>query len=290
MNPLRFLSLLLFVAIVSAQTPPSAEVKQLTARQVIDRITKETGATPPANTVDTIKEGDPDTPVTGIATTFLATLDVLQRAAASGKNLIIAHEPTFYNHLDRTAQFESDAVYQAKRDFIRKHGLVVWRFHDLWHMRKPDGVLAGMEQALGWDQNANSQEPHLITLGPTTLWELAADIRNRLRIRTLRFVGDPQTKLTKVALLPGAAGSQRQIALLQRDDVEVLVIGETPEWETVEYVRDATTLGKHKSLIIMGHAVSEEAGMKECERWLKTFLSGIPIEFIPAGEPFSTPK
>jgi len=39
--------------------------------------------------------------VTGIAVTMMATLDVLQRAAANGQNLIITHEPTFYDHLDR---------------------------------------------------------------------------------------------------------------------------------------------------------------------------------------------
>jgi hypothetical protein len=30
-----------------------------------------------------------------------ATFDVLQRAAASGANLIVSHEPTFYGHLDQ---------------------------------------------------------------------------------------------------------------------------------------------------------------------------------------------
>ena len=51
-------------------------------------------------TVDTFKAGDPDTPVTGIAVTMMATLDVLQRAAANHQNLIITHEPTFFSHQD----------------------------------------------------------------------------------------------------------------------------------------------------------------------------------------------
>ncbi len=51
-------------------------------------------------TVDTFKAGDPDSRVNGIAVTMMATLDVLQRAAAHGDNLIITHEPTFFDHLD----------------------------------------------------------------------------------------------------------------------------------------------------------------------------------------------
>src|SRR4051794_16001717 len=72
----------------------------LTARAVIERIQKQVGVPWRAQTVDTIKAGSPETPVTGIATTFMATFDVLQRAAAAGKNLVITHEPTFYSHED----------------------------------------------------------------------------------------------------------------------------------------------------------------------------------------------
>src|SRR5437764_10306763 len=78
--------------------PPQA----LTAAVIIERIQKHVGVPWRAATVDTIKAGAPDTPVAGIATTFMATFDVLQRAAASRKNLVITHEPTFYNHEDQT--------------------------------------------------------------------------------------------------------------------------------------------------------------------------------------------
>ena len=62
---------------------------------------------------------------------MMATLDVLERAAASHKNLIITHEPTFYNHLDTTDNLkaQNDPVLAAKQEFIAKHDLVIWRFH-----------------------------------------------------------------------------------------------------------------------------------------------------------------
>jgi len=84
---------------------------------------------------------------------MMATLDVLQRAAAKGANLVITHEPTFYNHLDRPEGMdENDAVWKEKREFIEKNGLVVWRFHDHWHLRTPDGILAGVVKSLGWEK------------------------------------------------------------------------------------------------------------------------------------------
>ena len=88
---------------------------------MIERIQKNVGVPWRSQTVDTFKAGDPDTPVTGVATTMMATFDVLERAAASGNNLIITHEPTFYGHLDQTADLakENDAVLAA----IQKAGI-----------------------------------------------------------------------------------------------------------------------------------------------------------------------
>jgi putative NIF3 family GTP cyclohydrolase 1 type 2 len=269
-----------------------AQTERLTARDVIERIQKNVGVPWRTETVDTFKAGNPDIPVTGIAVTMMATLDVLERAAASGKNLIITHEPTFYNHLDTTDKLkeQNDAVLAAKQEFIKKHGLVIWRFHDHWHARKPDGILLGMTHALGWEKFQSPTFEHLFVLPETTLDNMAEYIKTRLGIRALRVVGDPDMKLTKVAFLPGAAGSAKQIELLERDDVEVLLIGETPEWETVEYVADAVTEHKRKGLVILGHIPSEQAGMEECARWLKTFITEVPIEFLPASEPFWLPS
>jgi putative NIF3 family GTP cyclohydrolase 1 type 2 len=77
--------------------------------------------------------------------------------------------------------------------------------------------------------------------------------------------------------------------LLARTDVDVLIVGETREWELVEYAQDAIAAGKKKALILLGHVASEQAGMKYCAEWLKSFIAEVPIEFIPAAEPFWSP-
>ena len=223
---------------------------------------------------------------------MMATLDVIQRAAASDKNLVITHEPTFYSHLDNTADLEkhNDAVLAEKQAFIRDHHMVVWRFHDHWHRRKPDGIQFGMTHALGWEKFQDPSNAHLFTIPETTLKGLATSVKSKLDIVALRVVGDPNMRLTKVAMLPGAGGSAGQIRMLERDDVEALLIGEVPEWETVEYAADAATERRHKALLLLTHIPSEQAGMEECARWLKTFVSDVPIEFVPARQPFWLPQ
>jgi putative NIF3 family GTP cyclohydrolase 1 type 2 len=263
-----------------------------TGNDIIHRIQAQVAIPWGADTVDTFKAGDPATPVTGIAVTMMATLDVLKRAATENKNLVITHEPTFYNHLDTTSSLAqlNDPVLAEKQRFIQEHHLVVWRFHDYWHQRDPDGILLGTTKALNWESLRDASNPHLFVHAPTTLGELAAELKRKLSINVVRVVGDPAMKVAKIGMLPGAADSLTQMKLLERPDVEVLVIGETREWETVEYVADAATEHKAKALVILGHIPSEQAGMEECARWLKTFISDVPIGFIPALEPFWAPR
>jgi putative NIF3 family GTP cyclohydrolase 1 type 2 len=275
---------------VLSSTPVDAQEKRPTAREVVAAIQEHVGVPWKTETVDTFKAGNPETRVMGVAVTMMATLDVLQRAAAKGQNLIITHEPTFYNHLDRPEGMdESDAVWKEKRAFIEKNGLVIWRLHDHWHRRDPDGILAGMVRALGWEKYESPENPYLFTMPETTLEKLAVDVAKRLETPVLRAVGNPEMKVTKLALSPGAAGFERETHALEMENVEVLLVGETREWETVEYAADAVTEGKRKGLIVIGHVPSEQAGMEECARWLKTFVKDVPIEFVATKQPFWTP-
>ena len=263
--------------------------KHLTAREIVSRIQNHVGVPWQTETVDTFKAGNPDEPITGIAVTMMATMDVLQRAAASGKNFVITHEPTFYNHLDKLdvlPEKDKDPVLAAKLAFIAEHHMVVWRFHDHWHQRTPDGIESGMAHALGLEKQQDPENQYLFAVTETTLESLAADLKKKLDIHVLRVVGDPHLKIKKVGLVPGASGFQKETQALERNDVDVLVTGEPREWETVEYVADAVAQGKRKGLITLSHIPSEQAGMEECTRWLRSFVTEVPIEFVPAKDPF----
>src|ERR1700732_308435 len=184
---LAFLFFLLFF--MNGFSVASAQEHPLTAREVVQRIQEHVGVPWQKETVDTFKAGDPDTKVTGIAVTMMATFDVLQRAAVSGANLIITHEPIFYNHLDNFTEIpqkENDPVLAEKLAFIKEHHLVVWRFHDHWHKRAPDGIEAGMTHALGWEAFQDKQNQYLFKIPETTLDKLASFLTARLELHTMR--------------------------------------------------------------------------------------------------------
>lgn len=249
---------------------------------------------PPPDTVDTLKGGDPSTPVTGIATTFLDTMDVLREAVKRGDNLIISHEPTFYNHRDETAAFKDDPVYKEKLAYIEDHHLVVYRLHDEIHADPAgDHILQGVYEALGWEKYPRRTDmgrlgQYFVTIPPTTLGELVKSLEVKLHAQTMRVEGRTDLKITHVALVPGAGGLQKHVAALNQD-IDVLIAGEASEWETVEYVRDAVAQGRPKAMILLGHEVSEEPGMERCAKELRELFPGMKVDHIVAGQALWSP-
>src|SRR2546428_2532313 len=280
--------LLASMGLAAARIARPQAAQPLTAGQVIDRIKANVGIPWRAQTVDNIIAGAAEMPVKGIATTMMATLDVVRRAAASGKNMVITHESTFFSHQDRTEELLQDPTYQFKLDFLNKNNMVVFHFHDHWHGRRPDGVATGMIRELGWEKNADPQNPpqnlRTFTFPGTPLARFAREMETKLKIRTMRVLGDPELPVKRVIASWGYASNTPGIPFIAQPDVDVLVVGETREWELVEYAQDTRASGKTKGLIVLGHVGSEQAGMKYCAEWLKGFITEVPIYVIATAE------
>ncbi len=245
----------------SARTP-------LTAADVIARIKANVGIPWSDQTVDGIIAGDPMTPVKGIATTMMATFDALKAAVAAGKNMVITHEPTFWSHQDDVSKLQAYPLYLQKLAYIKRNNLVSFHFHDHWHGLKPlDGIAVGMMRHLGWSHYVDAQNPRQFTLPRTTLLDLAREMRTKLGDRTMRVVGDPQLPVARVLASWGYVSPFPGIPQFNGDE-DVFVIGETREWELVEYAQDLIATGKKKGLVIVGHVLSEQWGMKYCAEWL----------------------
>ena len=259
----------------------------LTAGDVVERIKRQVGIAWNADTVDRIVAGSADVRVRGIATTMMATHDVLQRAAAAGCNFVITHEPTFYSHTDELAPFGDDPTLRAKRDFIAAHDMAVFRFHDHWHLMSPDGIGTGMARELGWEANADAAHPGEFVFPEIRLDEFAAAMARRLGARSMRILGDARLPVRRVAARWGYASLLPDLrAIAARPDIDLVIVGETREWELVEYVDDQVALGQGKALIVLNHVASEQGGMKYCAEWLRGFIDEVPVRFVATHEPF----
>jgi putative NIF3 family GTP cyclohydrolase 1 type 2 len=259
----------------------------MTIQQVIDALLADIPGAPFPNTVDTIKAGDPNQPVRGIVTTMFATQAVIAKTIVLGANFIIAHEPTYYNHLDETAWLGNDPVFKAKERILKEHGICVWRFHDGIHEHKPDGIRMGVVQTLGWDAYYDANNPAMMTLPGMPLKEMIAHLKKRLGIEHLKYIGDPGQVCSKIILSPGAAGGKGQIAEIEQYQPDLLICGELNEWETSEYVRDARYIGGKIALVVLGHSVSEEPGLEWLVPVLNQKAPGVKVTHVVTGDAFS---
>jgi putative NIF3 family GTP cyclohydrolase 1 type 2 len=258
-----------------------------TVKQVIDNILKEIPNAPFTTTVDQLRSGSMDQEVTGIVTTMFPTLEVIEKTARAGANFIIAHETPFYNNADETDWLQQDDAYRYKIDLLNKHKIAIWRFHDYWHAHRPDGIVMGNLIKLGWEKYYDAAAPRMITLPkPLSYRSIIKLVKERLNIPSVRFVGKPDQDCRTVYLAFGYMDSKRQIAAIQQSQPDLILSGETREWETVERVRDGLKMGKKTSLLVLSHSVSEEAGMEYAVTWLRPKLPGVTITHIPSNNPF----
>ncbi|NGZ85915.1 Nif3-like dinuclear metal center hexameric protein [Duganella aceris] len=273
------------------------------AAEVVERIRKklaQEGIAWSGGGVDTFKIGDSGAPVTGIVSTFQVTFDVLQRAAAAKKNFIISHERLFWDFIDEVGTLKQDAPYEvagslerdpvfvAKRRFCEDHGLVVWRFHDHWHRHQPDPIFAGLAKKLEWEKYFAPDGPTsydiAYRLPNISLRNLAKHIQEKLGSRDVRVIGDPAILVSHVGVT--AHNLREMHPVLLRTDV--VVVGETEEFDVFQYVRDAISLGmpRPKGLIIISHERFEEAGMELLPAWLAPLVPEVPVEFMSAENPY----
>ncbi|GGF77565.1 Nif3-like dinuclear metal center hexameric protein [Alteromonas lipolytica] len=282
------LSGLLLTAPGLAQASPA-----LTARDIVERIKKacaEQGINWSDKSIDTFKVGNPDTVVTGVISTFSATIDVMRQAVAKGANFIISHEPIFYNHMDDTSALKArqDPVYLAKTGFAEANNLVVWRFHDHFHRLTPEPVTTVLYNRLGWDKFPSQGQGFSRSFEhpEVTLKELADIFARQFPSGSVRFVGDPSQKISRVSLTSHSISGVINTFKLS----DAGVSAEVREWDSVEYTRDANELGLNKGLVLIAHERGEQFGMKYIVPWLSSIVTELPVTFINSQEPFRTIK
>ncbi len=277
----------------------AAQRRQLTAEQVVELVKTNLGI-PWTEGLDGFKAGEPSTVASGVATTAMATLDVLSRAVREKTNLVLSLEPVFFSQTDGMAAASAaagrgmggvspeDPVLVAKKEFIRKNGLVVFRFSDNWRARRPDPFATGLAEAMGWTKYQTGGDPLRYDVPAITIGALAESLASRLKARAgIRVVGDRESRVRRIAILPGVSPLAASLKALP--DSDLVLAGETREWESVEYAQDTVAAGQKKGLIMLGRVLSEEPGMNVCADWLRKLVPDVPVRWLPAGDPYWRP-
>lgn len=245
-----------------------------------------------STTRDKILFGNPDKECTGIAITLWASMEVIQKAADAGANLLICHEALFWNHGDHTdwLQEQKNQAFLKKKQLLESSGIVVWRNHDYIHSGIPvnnqycDGIFYGFAKKMNW-------ESYIVgTCGIPTIFEipevdipiLAKQMMQKLQLNGLRLIGNRNTKVRKVCLclhIWGDAEDNQIIHATDHENYDVLLPGELVDFTVAEYIKDCGLQGMNKAMLIPGHFNIEEPGMEYMLQYVEKAI-GTPISCI----------
>ncbi len=258
---------------------------------IIHGLLREQAAQQPEQTVDKLLYGDAAATVTGIVTAFSASQPVIERALQLGCNLVISHEGVFYSHHDTRYGAVDDPIYAQKLALIQQSGIGIFRCHDYIHRMRPDGITAGLLQALNWQTHVETELPEaaILKLPGKTVREVADHVKRTLQLPYVRVAGDLSSVCRRIGVLVGyRGGGATAIPLFHNERLDLIIAGEGPEWETPEYVQDAVSMGHHRALIMLGHAESEMTGMLRLANLLSARYPELPVHFIANRPVFQT--
>ncbi len=245
------------------------------------------GAHPPERTCDTVKAGDPEKEIHKVAVSMFATVDIVRRVKEWGADMLIVHEPTYYDHMEVINE-ETDVI-RAKRALIEESGIVIYRYHDNMHFRDVDAIAEGEIYYLGLtgklEKTQYSASGLFTSDTPVSALELAEIMKRDLGIAHPRIAGAREAKGTRIAACFGTPNGVME--LLQSDGVDIVLTGEACEWKIAEYARDAAALGMKKSLIVMGHIGSERDGMRLLAEKMKKEYASLETRYFECGEVYT---
>lgn len=260
----------------------------ITVQNVIDKLHRAFG--PYETTVDGIVAGSGHTAVRGIAVSFVASYEAIKEAAALGANLLITHEGAFYRHQEGGRETDDgNRVRLMKESYIQSAGMAIYRYHDHPHRTNPDLISRGLLRALEWERYEHnySDAAVVVTLPEVRrVRDIASHVKSKLHLPYLRAAGSMETACQTIGIAVGyRGGGEVAIPLYEKAEVDLLLAGEGPEWETPEYVRDADAQGIGRSLFVLGHAASEEPGMELLAELIGDLVPGMPVHFVRTPSP-----
>lgn len=253
----------------------------LTPRILIDRLHALWPDLNAEKTVDRVIAGPSDQEVRGIAVCWMPYRKTLREAAERGANLVIAHEPTFYDHWEFRGEPGPEAMQpqiEAKRKEIEELGLTVIRCHDVWDaIQVPDRWAEYLQlgPVVGGDRYAR-----VLQVEPQTAEQIARRIAHRTAESgqsTVGFYGDPARTVNRVAVGTGCYSDPLVLRALGADLV-VAVDDILRSWIAGTWAED-----EGFPIVVVNHGVSENCTKRHLADLVQSWYPELPVFWIPQG-------
>ena len=231
-------------------------------------------------TVDSFKSGRPEVDIQGIAVGWMSYTWALQRAVELGCNIFVTHEPTYYDHLDQNERIFALPGVKEKRQFIEENNLTILRCHDLWDQMPRIGIPDSWGDLLELGPSiAGAGYFRVYEGGGKTALQLARQIAARTRSfgqEAVQLIGPQDRLVTRIAIGTGAITPFLKLIPQYKIDLAICTDDGFTYWRDGAYALDMGL-----PVIVVHHAVSEEAGLLNLANHLASAFPEIPVHHIP---------
>ncbi|MBI2194356.1 MAG: Nif3-like dinuclear metal center hexameric protein [Planctomycetes bacterium] len=228
---------------------------------------------------DGLKLGNPEADVFGVAVTWMATRQIVLDAAQQHLNVIISHEPFFFDPMDDFRSFEQDGAFIEKMQDLLENRLIAYRVHDLWLEFPRYGVLDSWAETLALPSPSAARPGlRLFQIPPQPLRDFALEVKKRMRLQRILVRGPADLPVRRIAL---AVGPSLEIPLWReglRLQADCLITGEATEL-ALRFAEDSDLC-----VILTGHSHADAPGLRALAVRLQELLGSIPVHFLEVDE------
>jgi dinuclear metal center YbgI/SA1388 family protein len=212
--------------------------------------------------------GDDTQPVSRVMTCLSLTPDVAGEAVRRQVELIVTHHPILFRPVQKVTSETSEgrmlltlarngiAVYSAHTAYDSAHDGVNRQLAESLELQsivplRPLAIDVDRQKASPVESAGGGRMGNLKS--PRSLKELTAHVKSRLNIPSIDFVGDPNLRVTRIAVACGSAAEFIDDAV--KSDCQLLLTGEARFHACLE-ARD-----RGLALVLIGHFASERPAM-----------------------------
>ena len=244
----------------------------------------------PDTTVDRVIIGDPQKDVRRVLVTWISSFPAVRKAVDGQFDLLITHEPTFYDHPDHRGEedkIEATEVGARKKRFLEESGLTILRNHDVWDRFPKFGIPWAWGSFLGFGEEpgaiSESRYQHRYDIEPTTVDELAGRVAAKtasIGEPYVQVIGDGAKTVQRIGVGTGCCCS---LDAYERMGCDLSIVCDDGScyWKNLQCAAD-----REHPVIRVNHGTSEEPGMVTMTRYINESLDGVTAEHLPHGSCF----
>ncbi|MBQ1547449.1 MAG: Nif3-like dinuclear metal center hexameric protein [Lachnospiraceae bacterium] len=224
--------------------------------------------------------------VSSVLVALDATDDVVLHAVNIGADLIVTHHPMIFSSIKK---INDDTFLGKKLLCLGENKIAVYATHtnyDAYRMGELCNGVLGLSdpEVLEPTDEVSSDSIGIGTIGSLpgelTLSELAERVKEKFNIEAVRFFGEPDKKVKKVALLPGSGRSFIKTAI--KKGADVMITGDIDHHTGIDALQDGLPI------IDAGHYGIEHVFIKDVSDLLRKEFPMLSVTAEEIKTPFTT--